>query len=84
MFVSIDEKEDDVAEYKKAHSDPPTTLRLVEPEKKMSAWFKELDLIGNFAHATDADPTGENVHSFDRALAILAAGGSGGLAKVGS
>ena len=39
------------------------------------AWFKELDLIGNFAHATDADPTGENVHSFDRALAILAAGG---------
>ena len=39
------------------------------------AWFKELDLIGTFAHAVDADPTGERLHSFDRALAILASGG---------
>ncbi|MEY2433234.1 MAG: hypothetical protein QOC92_2959 [Acidimicrobiaceae bacterium] len=39
------------------------------------AWFKELDLVGTFAHAVDADPTGDRVHSFDRALAILEAGG---------
>jgi threonine dehydrogenase-like Zn-dependent dehydrogenase len=39
------------------------------------AWFKELDLVGTFAHSVDTDPTGARVHSFDRALAILAAGG---------
>ena len=37
------------------------------------AWFKEVDVVGSFCHAADWH-AGELVHSFDRALAIMAAG----------
>ena len=36
------------------------------------AWFKEVDVVGSFCHAADWHD-GELVHSFDRALAIMAA-----------
>jgi L-iditol 2-dehydrogenase len=37
------------------------------------AWFKEVDVVGSFCHAADWHD-GELVHSFDRALGIMAAG----------
>jgi L-iditol 2-dehydrogenase len=37
------------------------------------AWFKEVDVVGSFCHAADWHD-GELVHSFDRALAIMADG----------
>jgi len=36
------------------------------------AWFKEVDVVGSFCHAADLHD-GELVHSFDRALGIMAA-----------
>lgn len=37
------------------------------------AWFREVEVVGTMMHAVD-DHDGERVHSFDRALAMLAAG----------
>ena len=38
------------------------------------AWFREVDVVGTFCHAADWHD-GELVHSFDRALAMMAASG---------
>lgn len=44
-FISIDETDDAVAAYRKAHADAPATLRM--PDAKMRAtWFKSLGLDG--------------------------------------
>jgi threonine dehydrogenase-like Zn-dependent dehydrogenase len=37
-------------------------------------WFKELSVVGTFCHAVDRHGVGAPAHSFDRALALLAAG----------
>ena len=38
-------------------------------------YFKELTMIGTLCHCVDSDPTGHEIHSFDRALNIISAGG---------
>ena len=44
-FVSIDESDAEVAEFRKAHADAPPSVRLAEPAKS-TAWFRELGLTG--------------------------------------
>jgi thiol-disulfide isomerase/thioredoxin len=44
QFVSVDESEADVTEFRKNHTDAPASMRMADPEKKMSPWFKELGL----------------------------------------
>lgn len=58
-FVSVDETDAEVADFRKAHPDAPPSLRLAEPSK-MHAWFRDLGLIGEppipihvFADATN-------------------------------
>jgi thiol-disulfide isomerase/thioredoxin len=48
QFVSIDESDDDIGAFKKAHADAPIagTVRLKDLAKQ-SAWFKDLGLDGN-------------------------------------
>jgi threonine dehydrogenase-like Zn-dependent dehydrogenase len=38
------------------------------------AWFKELDLVGSFAHGTDVDRYGRLAHSFERAIELIVTG----------
>lgn len=44
-FLSMDERDDDVAAYRKAHPDVPDGPRVVDPAKG-AAWFHELGLAG--------------------------------------
>jgi len=44
-FVSIDETDAEVAEFRKAHPDTPPSLRLADPTKS-PAWFREVGLSG--------------------------------------
>jgi thiol-disulfide isomerase/thioredoxin len=46
VFVSVDESDAEVAEFRKAHPDAPPTLRLADPAK-MGAWFRDLGLTGD-------------------------------------
>ena len=59
VFVSVDESDAEVAEFRKAHPDAPPTLRLADPAK-MGAWFRDLGFTGDppipihvFADATN-------------------------------
>jgi thiol-disulfide isomerase/thioredoxin len=42
-FVSVDEKDDDIAAFRKAHADAPESVRLADPAKQTD-WFKQLGL----------------------------------------
>jgi thiol-disulfide isomerase/thioredoxin len=42
-FVSVDEKDDDIATFRKAHGDAPESVRLADPAKQTD-WFKQLGL----------------------------------------
>jgi thiol-disulfide isomerase/thioredoxin len=42
-FVSVDESDGEVAEFRKRHADAPPSMRLAEPGKS-AAWFRELGL----------------------------------------
>lgn len=44
-FVSVDEGDAEVAEFRKAHPDAPPSVRLADPGKS-TAWFRELGLTG--------------------------------------
>jgi thiol-disulfide isomerase/thioredoxin len=45
-FVSVDETDAEVAEFRQHHPDTPPSLRLADPTKS-PAWFRELGLSGN-------------------------------------
>ena len=42
-FVSVDEKDADIAEFRKAHADAPESVRLATPAKQ-TEWFTQLGL----------------------------------------
>ena len=44
-FISVDESDADVAEFKKAHANAPASARLIDT-KNQEAWFKQLGLDG--------------------------------------
>jgi thiol-disulfide isomerase/thioredoxin len=45
-FVSIDETDSEIAEFRKLHPDTPPSTRLADPSKS-PAWFRELGLTGD-------------------------------------
>lgn len=45
-FISVDEGDANVAEFRKLHAGAPASARLLDP-KTQEAWFKELGLDGN-------------------------------------
>lgn len=59
VFVSVDETDAEIADFRKLHPDAPPSLRLADPSK-MTTWFRDLGLIGDppipihvFADATN-------------------------------
>ena len=46
QFVSIDEKQDDIDAFRKAHADAPVSLRVADPEH-INTWLAQLGLDGS-------------------------------------
>ena len=46
QFVSIDENQENIDEFRKAHAEPPATLRVADPEH-INTWLARLGLDGS-------------------------------------